>query len=435
LTHFGHRRPLSFVSGMSSASRPTAGHEGLRGPRRPGELLYALQEGHQGATVVVLAMAGLAVLGLLAVWIPLSPALEGTYGVTAADSATSGVFFAAAFSIGGLAGGPIADGYGRRPVLLVGLALLAAATVVVAASPTWPLYLAARVGQGAAAGTFAPVAVTWVSEALPTSRRTLGLGVLITAYQASAITGQLYGQVVGEALGWRWVYVLLAAFYVLVTVILVRRLYEPGQQVPGETGGLALVRNILKLLGTPVLLAAWLLGALLLAAIFGVYGGMQVHLPVGVGQDGDLLVWIRAVGLLGILAVPVVLWKLGGRDPMALIVAGVVVCAVGLLAQTLTQGMVALGVGSVAVAGGCTLAITLLTVLIGQFAPAARATALAIQSFTLDLGTSGAAWLSVRLSWPELCSLIAAAVAAGALLVAVAVRTQRLAGWVPEGQQ
>jgi hypothetical protein len=39
------------------------------------------------------------------------------------------------------------------------------------------------------------------------------------------------------------------------------------------------------------------------------------------------------------------------------------------------------------------------------------------------------------LSWPELCSLIAAAIAAGAFLVAVAVRTQRLAGWVPEGQQ
>jgi MFS transporter, YNFM family, putative membrane transport protein len=385
--------------------------------------------------VGVLAVAGLAVVGLLAVWIPLSPALEATYGLTAADSATSGVFFAAAFSIGGLAAGPIADSYGRRPVLLVGLALLAAATVVVAVSPTWPVYLAARVGQGAAAGTFPPVALTWVSEALPAQRVTLALSVVITAYQASAITGQLYGQVVGEAIGWRWVYLLLAALFVLVTVILVRRLNEPRQPVPGETGGLALGRNILKLLGIPVLLAAWLLGALLLAAIFGVYGGMQVHLPAGVGQDGDLLGWIRGVGLLGILAVPVVLWKLGGRDPMGLMVAGVVICAVGLLAQTVTQGTVALGVGSVAVAGGATLAITLLTVLIGQFAPAARATALAIQSFTLDMGTSGAAWLSVRFSWAELCSLIAAAVAAGALLVAVAVRTRRLAGWVPENQQ
>jgi MFS transporter, YNFM family, putative membrane transport protein len=240
--------------------------------------------------------------------------------------------------------------------------------------------------------------------------------------------------VVGEAIGWRWVYLLLAIFFVVVTVVLVRRLYEPRQRTPGETSGLALARDIFKLLRVRVLLTAWLLGSLLLAAIFMLYGGMQVHLPAGVGQDGDLLVWIRAVGLLGILAVPVLLWKLGDRDPMGLIVAGVVVCVVGLLTQTLTHGTVALGVGSVTVAGGATLAITLLTMLIGQFAPAARATALAIQAFMLDVGTSAGAWLSVHLSWPELCSVIAAAVAAGALLVAVAVRTQRLAGWVPEEQ-
>jgi MFS transporter, YNFM family, putative membrane transport protein len=227
--------------------------------------------------------------------------------------------------------------------------------------------------------------LTWVAEALPAQRRTLGLGVVVTAFQASAITGQLYGQVVGEAIGWRWVYLLLAVLFVLVTVVLVRRLYEPRQGAPRRTDGLALVRSILRLLGVRVLLAAWLLGALLLAAIFGVYGGMQIHLPAGVGQDGELLVWIRGVGLLGVLAVPVVLWKLGGR-PMGLIVAGVVVCVLGLLAQTRTEGMVALGVASVAVAGGGTLAITLLTVLIGQFAPAARATALAIQAFTLSWG-------------------------------------------------
>jgi YNFM family putative membrane transporter len=383
----------------------------------------------------VLALAGLAVVGLLAVWIPLGPALEGAYGLSAADSATSAVFFAVAFAIGELAAGPVADGYGRRPVLLIGLTLLAAATVVVATSPTWPVYLAARVGQGAAAGTFAPVALTWVSEALPAHRRTLGLGIVITAYQASAITGQLYGQAVGEAIGWRSVYLLLAVLYVLVTVILVRRLQEPREQSPGETSGRALIRSIVRLLSVQLLLAAWLLSALLWVAVIGLYGGMQVHLPAGVGHDGDLLVWIRAVGLIGVLAVPVALWKLGGRDPMALIVAGVVLCVVGLLAQTLFEGVSTLAIGSVAVAGGSTLAITPLTVLIGQFAPAARATALAIQSFMLDLGTSGGAWLSVQLSWPELCSLIAAAVAAGAFLVAVAVRTQRLAGWVPEGQQ
>ena len=76
MTHIARRRTVSFVSEMPSASRPTAGQEGLRAPRRPGELLYALRDGHQGATVGLLAVAGLAVVGLLVVWIPLGPALE-----------------------------------------------------------------------------------------------------------------------------------------------------------------------------------------------------------------------------------------------------------------------------------------------------------------------------------------------------------------------
>jgi hypothetical protein len=192
---------------------------------------------------------------------------------------------------------------------------------------------------------------------------------------------------------------------------------------------------MVRLLVVRPLLAAWLLSALLWAAIIGMYGGMQVHQPGRVSDDASLLLWIRAFGLVGVLAVPVLLWVLGSRDPIGLIVVGVVACVVGLLAQTLADGLPMLTAGSVAVAGGSTLTISRLTVLIGQFAPTAHATALAIQSFMLDLGTSGGAWLSVQFSWPQLCSLMAAAAAGGALLVAVTVRTQQAAGWVPEGPE
>jgi MFS transporter, YNFM family, putative membrane transport protein len=419
---------------MSAApARHAAGHAGPGGAR----LWLSAPHGRQSVTVAMLAVVGLAVVGLLAVWIPLGPALERAYGLTAADAATGGVLLAVGFAIGELAAGPIADGYGRRLVLLAGMALLTVATVVVAASPTWPVYLAARVGQGAAAGTFAPVALTWVAEVLPAARRTLGLAVVITAYQASSITGQLYGQLVGDAVGWRGVYLLLAGGYLLATVVLIRRVHEPRQRVIGEVGGLAVARGMVRLLGVPVLLASWLLSALVWAALIALYVGMQVQTPAGVGADSGVLLWIRAAGLVGVLAVPFVLAWLGGRDPMGLIVAGVTVTFAGLLAQTLANGLgvPVLTAGSIAVAGGSTLALSPLTALIGQFAPAARATALAIQSFMLDLGTSGGAWLSVRVEWPQLCSLMAAATAAGALLVAATIRTQRAGGWVPEGQQ
>jgi YNFM family putative membrane transporter len=423
---------------MSAASPdPAAGHPGPGGARRRLRLLlYAPQHGNQWVTVAALAAVGLTVVGLLAVWIPLGPALERAYGLTVTDAAAGGVLFAIGFGIGELGAGPIADGYGRRPVLLGGMVLLVAATVVVAASPTWQVHLAARVGQGAAAGIFAPVALTWVAEALPPARRTLGLAIVITAYQASAITGQLYGQVVGEAVGWRPVYLLLAGVYLLASVVLIRRLYEPHRLGIGEVSGLALAKEMGRLLRVPLLLAAWLLSALLWAAMIALYGGMQTHLPAGVDADPDRLLWIRAAGLVGILAVPVVVAVLGGRDLLGLIAAGVTITVAGLLAQSLSGGIPMLTAGSVAVAGGSTLAITLLTALISQFAPVARASALAIQSFVLDfLGTSGGAWLSVRVGYAEGCALMAAVVAAAAFLLAVAVWSQRADDWASEGQQ
>jgi MFS transporter, YNFM family, putative membrane transport protein len=436
LTLFAGGGTVSTVPGMSAASPGPAGDEpGPGGSRRgPRLLLYAPQHGHQSATVAILAVVGLAVVGLLAVWIPLNPALERAYGLTPADAATAGVVFAVGFAIGELAAGPIADGYGRRPVLLGGMALLVVTTVVVAASPSWQVYLAARVGQGAAAGTFAPVALTWVAEALPAARRMLGLAVVITAYQASAITGQLYGQVIGDAVGWRSAYVLLAGVYLVATVVLMRRLYEPRRRAAGEVSGLAVAREMGRLLRVPLLLSGWLLSAVLWSAIIALYGGMQTHLPAGVDADPDRLLWIRTAGLVGVLAVPAVLAVLGGRDPLALIMAGVTITVAGLLAQTLSGGVPMLTAGSVAVAGGSTLAISPLTALISQFAPAARASALAIQSFMLDLGTGGGALLSVQLGYAQVCTLMAVAAAAAALLLAAAVWSQRAAGWIPEGQ-
>lgn len=377
---------------------------------------------HMG-TVALLAATGLMVLGLLAVWIPLGPAQEDTYGVSAAATALAGSIFAAGFAVGELVAGPFADRYGLRPVLLTGLAALAVASVAAAASPDWPVHLATRVVQGIAAGSFAPVALAWVAQALPAAQRTTGLAVVITAYQASAITGQLFGQVVEQTWGWRGVYLSLAGGYVLALVALARCLREP-QPVPSATAAPgSTARRLLGLLGVPPLLASWLLSAVLWGALIAMYAGLQAHLPTTTQGDSNILLWIRIAGLLAILAVPVLLAGARGRATVGLLVAGVAVAAVGLIAQILSGALGVLTTGSALVAGGSTLAIAPLTDLISRLAPAAaRASALSIQSFTLDLGASGGAAVSARLSYTELCGLLAAAMALVTIVLTLTIR-------------
>jgi MFS transporter, YNFM family, putative membrane transport protein len=380
-------------------------------------------------TVALLAATGLMVLGLLAVWIPLGPALEATYGVSAVATALAGSIFAAGFAVGELVAGPLADRYGLRPVLVIGLAALSVASVAAAASPDWSVHLAIRVVQGIAAGSFAPVALAWVAQALPAARRTTGLAVVITAYQASAITGQLYGQVVGQAWGWRAVYVSLAGGYVLAAVALARWVREPqpspsARAAPGSAG-----RRLLGLLGVRPLLASWLLSAVLWGALIAMYAGLQAHLPTTTSQgDPDTLLWIRIAGLVAILAVPALLAGARGRATVGLMVAGVTIAAVGLIAQVLSGALGAVTAGSALVAGGSTLAIAPLTDLISQFAPAgAGASALSIQSFMLDLGASGGAAVSARLGYTELCGLLAAAMAVVTIVLTLTIRGDRAA--------
>jgi len=54
-----------------------------------------------------------------------------------------------------------------------------------------------------AAGSFALVALAWTEEILPEVRRMTRVALLITAYQAAAVFGQTYGQVVEQAIGWQ----------------------------------------------------------------------------------------------------------------------------------------------------------------------------------------------------------------------------------------
>jgi MFS family permease len=365
-------------------------------------------------TVALLATAGLLVVGLLAVWIPLGPALQAAYGVSNGATVAAGSLFAASFAVGELGAGPLADRRGRRPVLLIGLLTLAATSLAATVSPTWSGHLAARAAQGLAAGSFAPVALAWCAEALPAPRRMVGLAVLITAYQAAAVVGQLYGQVVEHLLGWRVVYGGLAVGYLVAVLVLTGRLREPpASQSPGPQPRPRGLGGLRGPLGLRPLLAAWLLSAVLWGALLAMYAGMENSGQV----QAAALLWIRAAGLAGILTVPFLLAAMRGKRAIELVLLGVVVAMVGLVGQFVGAGPAVLTAGSVLVAAGTTLAISPLTDLVGQLAPAARAAAMSGQSFTLDMGASAAVALSAGLAYSGLNLLLAMAVAVGAMLL------------------
>ncbi|KAJ1565887.1 myo-inositol transporter [Cladochytrium tenue] len=109
--------------------------------------------------------------------------------------------------VGALAGGVLADRWGRKPALLVGDAWFAAGAVLVCAASSVPVMLAGRAVLGVGVGVASAVAPVYIAEAAPAARR-----ASLTSVQAVAITsGQVVAYAVGAALagrpaGWRWMF-------------------------------------------------------------------------------------------------------------------------------------------------------------------------------------------------------------------------------------
>src|SRR5215211_4580972 len=156
------------------------------------------------APLAVLVSCALLVLAQLYLAIPLAPIVgDALGGGDPAAAAALGTTYAMAYGLGFLLFGPLSDRYGRKPILIIGMALLAAVTAGLAAAWSLPVVAVLRFLQGLVASSFAAAALAYIGEALPRRWRSTGIGAVSTAFLSAGILGQVYAQAVAQALGWR----------------------------------------------------------------------------------------------------------------------------------------------------------------------------------------------------------------------------------------
>jgi len=161
--------------------------------------------------------------------------------------------------------GRVADLFGRRRMLLTGMALLAAGSAIggLAASPA--MLLTGRVLQGLATAIATPAALSLITTSFPEGAlRNRALGLSGALMSAGFTAGAVLGGVLTDLLSWRWAFLInvpIALFVLAVapgTIAENRQAQETRLDVPGAvtvTGGLlALVYGITT--GNPYALAA-----------------------------------------------------------------------------------------------------------------------------------------------------------------------------------
>lgn len=140
---------------------------------------------------VLMAVAFVDMIGLMMV-VPLLPIYAKNLGA----GATIIGFLTAAFPVAQLSASPVwgrvSDRYGRRPVLLVGLAASAVAYVIFGFATSLTMLFLSRLAQGLGGGTTG-VAQAYVADTMPPRERAKALGWLSAATSAGVMIGPAIG--------------------------------------------------------------------------------------------------------------------------------------------------------------------------------------------------------------------------------------------------
>ncbi len=188
--------------------------------------------------------------------------------------------------------GAIGDRWGRKPVLLSGLVVFSAASVLAALAPSVGILILARTLAGVGAAMVMPVTLSVITSSFPVDERSQAIGIWAGFAGAGGIIGLFTSSFFVDFMSWRWLFIVPVAMMAISGVIAVKSVPNSSEEAEGR----------FDLVGS--LLSAVAIGGL----VFGIHEGPER------GWDHPL----AAIGLIaGVLAlVGFVLWELRVDEPL-----------------------------------------------------------------------------------------------------------------------
>ncbi|MBW6437320.1 MFS transporter [Actinoplanes hulinensis] len=172
-------------------------------------------------------------------------------------------------------GGRVCDVWGRRRVMMAGLAVCTGAGLLAGLAPNLAVLLAGRGLQGVAAAFALPAALSTAAGEFDTEPwRSRVFSVIAFAAWSAGLAGAMLGGVVTTQFGWRWVF--LVTVPVGAAALAVARVLLPADR-PGAVSGQRL--NV----ASAVLVSAGLIVLLLGLQEIGEHGGVRAPLLGGAG--------------------------------------------------------------------------------------------------------------------------------------------------------
>lgn len=159
------------------------------------------------------------------------------------------------FALAVVFGGPLLTvatiGLGRKALLLASMGLFVGGNALSALAPDYAVLMAGRVVSALAFGAFFGVANVVAVRLVDVERQGAALGLLASGLTVSTVVGVPFGTFVGQQLGWRWAFWLVALLGVLALAGIAALVPRDGDGAPpklrAEVGALRRPQVLLSL--------------------------------------------------------------------------------------------------------------------------------------------------------------------------------------------